>query len=106
MSDHVRDNIRPFGFSFLGDSSRAQRLRVWNFVKQNFELFLNKYEGNPLLSRLIQVTTNKFGSSQAANDVKTFFEEHPAPGAERVINQSIEKISHRAAWWSKAGQDV
>ena len=51
-----------------------------------------------LLAQLVKSLTDDFCSEERAVEVEQFFREHPHPGAERSIQQSLETIRLNAAW--------
>jgi puromycin-sensitive aminopeptidase len=71
---------------------------AWQFVKDNWAEFDRRYGGGGFgLMRLVSVCGN-FASADKLADVESFFQEHPAPAAERTIRQSLERIRLNTAW--------
>lgn len=106
MSENVRDNIRPFALSFLASSGNYARHKTWEYVKDNYSTFMEKYGGNSLLSRLIGLMCFAFVGENMKEDVKSFFEANAAPGAERTIQQALEKINARTRWWDSQRKSI
>ena len=50
--------------------------------------------------RLVGVTSG-FTTPERREDVERFFTDHPVPGAERSVRQSLERISLNIAWLDK-----
>ncbi|HEU0022699.1 MAG TPA: ERAP1-like C-terminal domain-containing protein, partial [Dehalococcoidia bacterium] len=71
---------------------------AWNFVKNNWAELDRRYGGGGFgIMRLVSIT-NQFADLEKLTDVETFFQEHPAPAAERTIRQALERIRLNAAW--------
>ena len=72
------------------------RQQAWTFIKEHWPQLterLGTFQGIPTI---VQATSN-FCSTEAAADIKQFFDRHPLPSAERGIAQSLEKITACAA---------
>ncbi len=50
--------------------------------------------------RLVAITSG-FTTEEMREDVERFFSNHPAPGAERSVRQSLERIGTNIAWLSR-----
>ena len=50
--------------------------------------------------RLVSLTSG-FTTMEMRDDVERFFTDHPVPGAERTVRQSLERIQLNAAWLDK-----
>jgi puromycin-sensitive aminopeptidase len=71
---------------------------AWDFVKANWAELDRRYGGGGFgIMRLVSITNN-FADLEKLGDVETFFQEHPAPAAERTIRQALERIRLNAAW--------
>jgi puromycin-sensitive aminopeptidase len=70
---------------------------AWEFLKTKWEEIVRKYSGGHLFSRFVE-PLEYFTQRENADDVKKFFAEHDAPGAERTIQQVVEKIYSNDAW--------
>ena len=51
-------------------------------------------------------TTGSFTTLERAEEVEKFFSSHPAPSAQRTIQQAIERIRINARWLEKNGSDL
>jgi puromycin-sensitive aminopeptidase len=71
---------------------------AWNFVKDNWPELDRRYGGGGFgIMRLVSIT-NHFADLEKLAEVETFFQEHPAPAAERTIRQALERIRLNATW--------
>ncbi|KAK2579854.1 hypothetical protein KPH14_007537 [Odynerus spinipes] len=100
MSEKVRAQDTVFGFMSVTMTYKG-RVMAWEFFKEHWKTLLDRYEGGFLLSRLVKLTTENFVSEEYAKDVENFFENHPTPGTERTVQQSIESIRLHAAWLAR-----
>ncbi|XP_014478221.1 PREDICTED: puromycin-sensitive aminopeptidase [Dinoponera quadriceps] len=100
MSDEVRAQDTVFAIMSVGMTYKG-RLIAWNFFKENWKTLLDRYEGGFLLARLVKFTTENFVTEELAKDVENFFENHPTPGTERTVQQSVESIRLNAAWLAR-----
>ena len=57
------------------------------------------------LSRLVNLTS-RFTTQEKFDEVEGFFKKHPAPAADRAINQSLEIIRLNIAWIDKNYQSL
>ena len=74
---------------------------AWEFVKDNWDEFDQRYGGGGFgLMRLVAIT-GSFTSLEKASEIENFFKTHPTPAAERTIRQSLERININAAWLAK-----
>ncbi|XP_046837634.1 puromycin-sensitive aminopeptidase isoform X1 [Vespa velutina] len=101
MSEKVRAQDTVFGFMSVTMTQYKGRVIAWKFFKEHWKTLLDRYEGGFLLSRLVKLTTENFVSEEYAKDVENFFENHPMPGTERTVQQSIESIRLHAAWLAR-----
>ena len=71
---------------------------AWNFVKSNWGEFDRRYGGGGFgLMRLVSICSH-FNSQDKADEVDSFFAEHPAPAAERTIRQAMERVRLNIKW--------
>lgn len=105
FSKEVRDQDTPLLLAVLASNNKARDL-VWKFVKDNWRVISDKYQGGPFVSRIITETTSDFDTNEMAKDVERFFKKNKVPGAERVIAQAIERIKSNAAWKKTAAKSV
>jgi len=86
--------------------NRAGRDLSWQFFKDNFVLLKGRYASGFLLSHLVKSCSERFLTEVAATEVETFFNEHPLPGSERNVAQSVETIRLNSGWLARDGQDI
>lgn len=78
----------------------------WECMKANWKQYLEMYgQGGHLLSQLVD-SLSRLSSFAAAKDVEKFFKTHPAPGAERTVQQVIEHIRTNALWIERDTEDI
>jgi len=97
MSKNVREQDTPSIIATVWNNSKGRDL-AWKFVKSKWGVLLKKYgEGGHFLGRLV----SPLGSHTKVSDVKDaerFFKKNTAPGAERTLEQSYERILSNSAW--------
>lgn len=91
MSEEVRSQDTVFVIGGVTGSKLGRDL-AWQFIKDNWSDLYERYKGGFLLARLIKSTSENFVSDEMAKDVQVFFETHPAPAADRTIQQAVENI--------------
>lgn len=97
FSKNVRAQDTPAVFSHVGDNRSGADL-AWEFTKANWDEILERYgKGGHILPRMVKPAV-VFTSKKKAEDIKKFFKTHEAPGAERAVEQVIEKIYSNADW--------
>jgi puromycin-sensitive aminopeptidase len=97
LSSDVRSQDTITLVSAVAANTRGRDL-AWGFVKDNWAEFDRRYGGGGFgLMRLVSICGN-FASADKLTDVESFFQEHPAPAAERTIRQSLERIRLNTAW--------
>ena len=96
ISDDVRSQDTIFVIASVAENPKGRDL-AWDFVKENYKLFYDRYKSGMLMSRLCQRTTQNFITLDKARDIDTFFTINANP-AERTIRQSIESIHLNSAW--------
>jgi len=93
--------VRPQDAVFVVGSCTGTRIgrdMTWSFVKERWADFFKLYPGGFLQARLVKFATEGFASEDMAKDIEAFFADHPAPSAERTLQQSLETIRLQAAW--------
>uniref|UniRef100_A0A8C5QIY1 Aminopeptidase n=1 Tax=Leptobrachium leishanense TaxID=445787 RepID=A0A8C5QIY1_9ANUR len=94
----------------LSDDVRHQdttgRKAAWAFLKENWEELFNRYQGGFLISRLIKMSVEGFASEKMATEIMAFFDAHPAPSAERTVQQCCENILLNSAWLKRDADAV
>ncbi|XP_040185729.1 puromycin-sensitive aminopeptidase [Rana temporaria] len=103
LSEEVRPQDTVSVIGGVAGASKQGRKAAWTFVKENWEELHNRYQGGFLISRLIKLSVDGFASEKMAAEIKAFFEAHPAPSAERTVQQCCENIVLNAAWLKRDG---
>ncbi|KAL8176056.1 UNVERIFIED_CONTAM: hypothetical protein K2H54_019814, partial [Gekko kuhli] len=106
LSEEVRPQDTVSVIGGVAGGSKQGRKAAWKFVKDNWEELYNRYQGGFLISRLIKLSVDGFAIDKMAAEVKAFFESHPAPSAERTIQQCCENILLNAAWLKRDAENV
>ncbi len=79
---------------------------AWEFVKDNWDEFNRRYgAGGFAIMHLVSII-GRFTTLEHAADVEAFFADHPAPGAQRTIQQSLERIRINARWLEVRGAEA
>ena len=79
---------------------------AWEFIKDNWDEFNRRYgAGGFAIMHLVSII-GRFTTLEHAADVEAFFAEHPAPGAQRTIQQSLERIRINARWLEVRGAEA
>ena len=79
---------------------------AWEFVKDNWTEFDRRYGGGGFgLMRLVSICSH-FNSQEKADEVDSFFAEHPAPAAERTILQALERVRLNIKWLEQNRQEL
>ncbi|NP_001268818.1 puromycin-sensitive aminopeptidase-like isoform X1 [Bombyx mori] len=97
ISDEVRSQDTVFVIVSVAVSRNGRDL-AWQFFKDHFQEFIERYQGGFLLARLVKSTTENFASEAAAQEIEEFFSTHESPGAERSVQQALESVRLNAAW--------
>jgi aminopeptidase N len=87
----VRQQQYPLLFSVLLANTHAQDA-AWGYLKEHWSDLAEKvtsFGGRGAVSAL-----GNFCSDDKRADVARFFQQHPAPGAQRTVNQSLERIDN------------
>ena len=97
ICEHVR--IQDTQMIFAGVwANTGGRQMAFEQTKKNWPLLLKRYPSSGhMLNRFIKPAAS-FTTEKQAQMVKEFYKKHPAPGAERSIEQTLEKILSNAAW--------
>ena len=79
---------------------------AWEFIKENWDEFNRRYgAGGFAIMHLVSIV-GRFTTLAHAADVEEFFAAHPAPGAQRTIQQSLERIRINARWLEVRGAEA
>jgi aminopeptidase N len=87
----VRQQVYPLLFGVLLGNTHTQDA-AWAYLKDHWSDLAEKvtsFGGRGAVSAL-----GNFCSEEKRADVAQFFREHPAPGAQRTVNQSLERIDN------------
>jgi puromycin-sensitive aminopeptidase len=97
MSSEVRSQDSVLVLISVAGNRHGKEL-AWEFIKTNWEELDRRYgRGGFAIMRLVSIT-GAFTTSEKAQEVKEFFQEHPAPSAQRTIQQSLERIGLNVQW--------
>jgi puromycin-sensitive aminopeptidase len=97
LSSDVRSQDTITLVSAVAANIRGREL-AWDFVKDKWAEFDRRYGGGGFgLMRLVSICGN-FADAGKLSDVEAFFQQHPAPAAERTIRQSLERIRLNIRW--------
>ncbi|MEK7586123.1 MAG: M1 family metallopeptidase [Patescibacteria group bacterium] len=97
LSKDIRDQDAPFVIGSVWQNKVGRDL-AWQFIKNNWKVLLEKYgEGGHFLGRLVSPLGSHIKISDAKN-ARKFFSKNNAPGAERTLEQSYERIYSNSAW--------
>ncbi|GAB1610661.1 puromycin-sensitive aminopeptidase-like [Argonauta hians] len=105
ISDKVRSQDTVFVIAGVTGSVLGREM-AWQFVKDNWQFFYQRYQGGALIARLLKFTTENFASEVQAREVEEFFAAHPAASATRNIQQSCENIRLNARWLAEEADEV
>ena len=105
LTDEIRMHETVSLITMVSSNNVGRKL-AWQFVKDNWSELDKRYgEGGFALMRLVGITS-QFTDLEMRADVDRFFTDHPTPGAERTISQSLERISLNNAWLKANGQEM
>ncbi len=104
LSEHVRFQDGYTIVAMVWRSLYGSNL-AWNFVKKNWNLFLERYGGGMILFHLLECA-DIFSTKAHAEDIKKFFKTHPAPSAEHTIKQVLEKINSNVLWLERDKEKI
>ncbi len=78
----------------------------WNFVQKNWKILVSRYgEGGLTLGKAIKAIVGS-AEEKHLKSFKKFFKNHPAPGAQRAIEQIIERLEGNIAWRKRDGKII
>jgi aminopeptidase N len=79
---------------------------TWSFVKNNWKTIVARYgDGGHFLSRMLPPIGTHTNAKDLKN-IKDFFAKNKAPGADRTIEQGLEKINSNIAWIKDDQKDL
>ena len=105
LSDEVRSQDSITLVTAVAGNLHGRDL-AWSFVKDHWEEFDRRYGGGGFgLMRLVSIC-GIFVDAEKLADVESFFQEHPAPAAERTIRQSLERIRLNIRWLERNNSEL
>lgn len=105
LSKDVRGQDAPFMISLVWQNKYGREL-TWQFVKNNWPLLVQRYgEGGHFLSRLLS-PLGTHTTTKDAREIESFFKKNRAPGADRTIEQALERIYSNSAWKKSDEKDI
>jgi hypothetical protein len=105
MSANVRIQDTAFIFMSVWGNPKGKKI-AWEFTKKNWQSLLKKFPASGhMLNRFIKPASS-FISSKDAKDVAAFFKKHSAAGAERAVQQVLEKIYSNDAWFKRDSTQI
>jgi puromycin-sensitive aminopeptidase len=106
LSPEVRPQDAVFVLGSVG-SNPMGREAAWAFLRERWSEFQQRYgKGGFLIARLIASTTQNFVTEEKAREVHSFFLAHPAPAAERTIQQAVERIRSNRFWLDRDRESI
>ncbi|XP_075224213.1 puromycin-sensitive aminopeptidase isoform X2 [Lycorma delicatula] len=105
VSDEVRSQDTVFVVISVA-MNKVGRDLAWNFMKDNWDLFFNRYQGVGLLSRLVKHVNENFANEDHARAIESFFATHETAGIERSVQQTCESIRLNAAWLKRDREHI
>ena len=100
LSDEVRFQDTKHVISSIRESPKGRAL-VWEFFKQNWNVFKERYKGGLIFPHMVTLVTEKFVSDEKALEIEQFFQNDRADGIEKTVLQSLEYIRLKAAWLNR-----
>lgn len=102
LSKDVRNQDAPFMLAQVWQNVNG-RDAAWKFVKKNWKEIVKRYGEGGFISRLLSPLEGH-KTNEDLKDIKKFFKENIAPGADRTLEQVYERINSNIAWL-KADKD-
>ncbi len=97
LTDDVRSQDTISVVTAVAANLKGRNL-AWQFVQDNWAEFDRRYgSGGFGLMRLVSVCGN-FADAGKIDEVEAFFQEHPAPAADRTIRQALERVRLNSRW--------
>lgn len=88
----------------VGLTKKGREL-AWKFLKDNWNMLYDRYQGGFLLNRLVKITEN-FASETVATEIESFFKERNSSGIERAVQQSVESVRLNSAWLARDSEAI
>ena len=97
LGDEVRVHDTVSVITLVAGNTQGRDL-AWQFLKDNWPELDRRYgEGGFAIMRLVGIAS-AFTTLEMHDDVERFFTDNPAPGGERTVRQSLERIRLNHAW--------
>ena len=91
----------------LASAGAAHQELVWAFVQERWDWVHGTFGAEPFMFRaLVTAALSRFVDETKIAEAERFFAAHPAPAAQRALQQSLETIRTRSAWYRRAHEDV
>jgi aminopeptidase N len=103
ISDQVRAQDKVYLLTSLASTGQGREF-VWDYFKQNFKMFQEKFSTS-LLNNAIKICSG-FNTEEKEKDVKDFFDSHTLPGTERTIAQTIETIHSNTVFTNRNAEEI
>ncbi|XP_051165800.1 puromycin-sensitive aminopeptidase [Leptopilina boulardi] len=100
MGDEVRAQDSVFGITSVTMTYQG-RMLAWEFLKEKWDILLDRYKGSYLLTRLVKSITENFVTNEKAEEIEQFFDKQQKTAVERTVQQSVESIRLNAAWLTR-----
>ena len=88
----------------MATGSKLGRDKSWKFVKEQWDVFYEKYRENQHLANIIDATTQNFATEEMLAEVKAFLTDRISKNCESKFKQCVEKIEHNIQVWQQKGQ--
>ncbi|XP_065866554.1 aminopeptidase M1-like, partial [Euphorbia lathyris] len=95
VSDEVRGQDIVYGLTGISLEGREM---AWRWLKENWDLILNKYGAALLITHFIRDIISSMCSNEKADEVEEFFGSRVSPAIAMNLKQSIEKVRIKARW--------
>ncbi|RNA03939.1 Aminopeptidase N, partial [Brachionus plicatilis] len=89
-----------FGIIYSASNLNSNKL-AWNFVKNNWEIIIERYANSLSLSNLVNAVSSKFNTIDEFNDFSSFYAGVDKRSAARQVKISTERIKANINWMSK-----
>ncbi|KAJ2849030.1 Aminopeptidase 2 mitochondrial, partial [Coemansia erecta] len=106
LGDNVRNQDVHQAISAIS-STTAGRDRLWTWYKANYSLLLSRYRASmSYMGALVRISTGGFVGNDKAEEIEQFLADKETSKFQRVVDQSLEKIRTKTAWFNKDREDV
>ena len=106
MSGEVRDNEKYKILKGMATGSRLGRDESWKFVKEQWSVLYEKFNGNRHLARIVEAVAPNFASQEMLEEVRGFLAGRISRNCERTLRQCVEKIEFNIRLRRQSGQDL